>query len=513
MSNSIRTRNSKQGLQNLLRVTAQRSLEDAEEIERERRRRARDQRGQRSVCRSLTPPQDSASLTQEPVWDMQVKPTCQLVLEEDEGFSDWTHKLENRKQAKQKEPEVQENHRTQEERPCKPRQTSDPREEEEEDRQEEGWEPTGNSRICDKRKEVKISYSSTVLMQQEARQRHRDNQTADRTSYLVAGRMRPCCSPSLADHRDREVAEAGEERERRLEEEKEEQEVEELRLRKEWGLMGDLHLSMEDRYRAMETMAELRPFQEEEESQRRTEERGTRNMRDTLSISNNEGDGPSNLYGPMSPTFKKLLIRFYPNEIESRVTPDSTYTINEITESLSRSMNRKKTMPPTAVSKIENRLEQYTDAIKISSKDVKAAKPVLIDLPSPTEPVASKKNLFEAGDAWSQNSTRVTQSKDADGLKVGVAELINQWVKGNPDDTMSSSPSKPAEIKPGDVLNKKNLWENLGDTASSGREGKGSSGKRYRFVVTGHGKYHKVPVDDDNYSEYYQSDGQFREDL
>ncbi|KAK6290800.1 hypothetical protein J4Q44_G00388000 [Coregonus suidteri] len=43
MSHAILRRNSsKQGLQNLLKITAQRSVEDAEEVERERRRRARE---------------------------------------------------------------------------------------------------------------------------------------------------------------------------------------------------------------------------------------------------------------------------------------------------------------------------------------------------------------------------------------------------------------------------------------------------------------------------------------
>ncbi|GLD72092.1 lymphocyte-specific protein 1-like isoform X2, partial [Lates japonicus] len=133
----------------------------------------------------------------------------------------------------------------------------------------------------------------------------------------------------------------------------------------------------------------------------------------------------------------------------------------------------------------------------VSSKDGRSSGGhTLTDLTSPTEPIASKKNLFEAGEAWNQNANSVTASKDADSVKVGVADLINQWVRGGEDGSRCSSPSKPAEIKPGGVLNKKNLWESLGDTLSSGKDGKeSSSGKRYKFVVTGHGKYEKVSVD------------------
>lgn len=34
--------------------------------------------------------------------------------------------------------------------------------------------------------------------------------------------------------------------------------------------------------------------------------------------------------------------------------------------------------------------------------------------------------------------------QDAESLKVGVADMITQWVKGNPDGTSRSSPSRPA---------------------------------------------------------------------
>ncbi|XP_023998860.1 lymphocyte-specific protein 1-like [Salvelinus sp. IW2-2015] len=59
------------------------------------------------------------------------------------------------------------------------------------------------------------------------------------------------------------------------------------------------------------------------------------------------------------------------------------------------------------------------------------------------------------------------------------------------------------EVKAGDVLSKKNLWENLGDSSPSGRAGKGaSSGKKYKFVMMAHGKYEKVAVGDDDYNEH-----------
>lgn len=59
-------------------------------------------------------------------------------------------------------------------------------------------------------------------------------------------------------------------------------------------------------------------------------------------------------------------------------------------------------------------LEIYIAAsfcLQISSKEAKASKQALMEIASPPEPVASKKNLFEAGDAWNQNATKTTPSK------------------------------------------------------------------------------------------------------
>lgn len=45
---------------------------------------------------------------------------------------------------------------------------------------------------------------------------------------------------------------------------------------------------------------------------------------------------------------------------------------------------------------------------------------------------------------FAQVYINVFLSQDADVLKVGVADLINQWVKGSDEGSRSSSPSKPA---------------------------------------------------------------------
>ncbi|XP_045075219.1 non-muscle caldesmon-like [Coregonus clupeaformis] len=524
----LRRSSSKAGLQNLLRVTAQRSMEDAEEIERERRRRARERQGghrhHTGPASPASPTLDNGPLELYPMCESELKASgCQLTLEEDEGFSDWTQRLEKRRQRHLEEQESWEDHQPQPQpqqqsqllngtsttRPClKTRPGPGPEEEEE----EEEWErrasnktrdasrrATDNKVVEKKKSELKISYTSKVMRHVNS---NGEAAGAEVTSYLVAGKLSPSCSGSLRGQRQEEVD--GEVPDGLPETEKTAGQGEgTLEQREDKEEMEELNRRREERHRAREE-EEQHQREEEEEERKRVKEgierrrvSATERRMKNLSISSIEGDESFSPFSPMSPTFK--------NDKENRMTADNTCTINERTESLNRSLQKsnsiKKTQAPIPISRIDNRLEQYTHAIETSSKEAQAAKQqVLMDLPSPTEPVASKKNLFEAGEAWSQ-TPRETPSKDTEGLNVGVADLIHQWVKGNPDGS-SKSLSKPAEVNAGDVLSKKNLWENLGDSSPSGRVGKGASGKKYKFVMMAHGKYEKVAVGDDENNDH-----------
>ncbi|XP_033972643.1 non-muscle caldesmon-like [Trematomus bernacchii] len=609
MSESIKRKSSsRELLQNLISLTAQRSQEDAEEVERERRRRAREtQRGEGST--SWPEPPQQSERTQNTELDGELKPRCCLVLEEDEGFSDWSHRLENRPEqevqddcrarvqrpsTQQRKPETGEEkqhetgeekqhetgeekqhetgeekqhetgeekqhetgeekqHQTEEEKQHqtgeekqhqtgeekqhqtgeekqhqtgeeKQHQTGEEKQHKSEKKKQqgseekEGCEPGHSSRsqerppekMSSNRKEVRTSYSSTVFLPQDNRSQHATGQPADRTSYLAAGTMKPrggACrvDGELEQEEQKEEAQAALQMERRSAEtrqnprDEDDQEEEELRFtheekedlhhsweegpREEEEEEEDLHHSREHRRREAEEEYKLRDKRSMESGRIEELNRGSA----ASLCSSSEGEEPLN-YGPMSPTFKKLLIQFYPDEANSRVPPDSKCKILERTESLRKSTGSiKKTLSPVAVSKIDKKLELYTHALEVASKESRSGSQVLTDLTSPTEAVSSKKNLFEAGEAWKQNAISVTPSKDADGLKVGVANLINQWVKEGEDGSRCSSPF---------------------------RQGESSTGKRSKFVVTGHGKYEKVPVDSNSEDANCQSAGQFYEDL
>ncbi|KAL4622715.1 non-muscle caldesmon-like isoform X2 [Arapaima gigas] len=545
----IRRNSSKQGLQNLLRVTAQRSMEDAEEIERERRRRARESIRQHSSQLSTEEiSQDGESLADDSLYESKLKPSYPSALEEDEGFSDWTQKLERHRQRRLEEQNQveedegwrQQRYRDEEEelarRENERRRTRKEQEEEEERqeelrKQQEREQEVEERRMIkkreeeqrnveekpnEKRKEIKVSYTSKVFLQQEARHIHANGDAGGVEVTPLVKTKRSPSSLNQAQERDEE-AEVFLETEQRLEkirrshQEKESQELEQLRQRQAEAEaeLEELKKRREERRRIREEEERRREaeehqrlMKEEEEKKRMKEDIERRRMEaaerrmKTLSISSNEGDEAFCPLSPKSPTFK----------------------ITERTESLNRSLKKsnsiKKTQPPLLVTKIDDRLEQYSHAIETSTKEPKGAKQVVMDIPNPSEPVASKKNLFEAGEARNQNSFKGTPSKardtgdrcDTEGLKVGVADRITQWVKGNVDGSNRSPHSKPTDVKAGDVLHKKNMWENIGDTSSSGKWTPGAkgtpSGKRYKFVVTGHGKYEKIAVSDDNYSEY-----------
>ncbi|XP_036399794.1 non-muscle caldesmon-like isoform X2 [Megalops cyprinoides] len=554
----IRRSSSKQGLQNLLRMTAQRSIEDAEEIERERRRRAREAfrrqtsetglggtAGEEGSLEDCRPPGANS------LFESEVKASNLEVLEEDEGFSDWSQKLERRRQGRLEEQRQdglarhngtptstgvpiswqQQEEEEEEEWERKERGRYRQRKEEQEDEDEERKvslkskqeKRVPDEKVKEKKMEVKTSFVSKVFLQQEMKHSISNGDAAGEgmASHLLTTKRTPRSLSQAQEGQD--GAGVALETEQRLEkirrshQEKESQELEQLRQRQ-----AEAEAELEELKRRREERRRLR----EEEERRREEEEHQRQLKEEeerrqmkaeierrrmeaadrrvrhLSNSSTEGDEPFTPLSPKSPTFK--------NESEERVTAENTSSITERTESLNRSLKKnnsmKKAPTPVAISRIDDRLEQYAQAIEISSKETKAARQALMDIPSPPEPVASKKSLFEAGEAWNQNTIKGVPSKDVEGLKVGVADLINQWVKGNPDSSSRNSPSKPTDVKAGDVLHKKNLWESIRDNSTPGRSGlagKGTpSGKRYKFVVTGHGKYEKMPVNGDDYDEY-----------
>uniref|UniRef100_A0A671PZK8 Lymphocyte-specific protein 1-like n=1 Tax=Sinocyclocheilus anshuiensis TaxID=1608454 RepID=A0A671PZK8_9TELE len=504
MSSSIlRRHSSKKGLEKLQRITVQRSLEDAEEIERERRRRSRAS----SSTEPPVTPQDSPRTAQ--TLDNQgqndLVPSCPSSLEEDEGFSDWTH-LSRRKQGQMEHKDVESHlngsHHSklqlcsssaqqsklhdinvydstpfiQTRPPLSNQQNLDEdgddedggaREqermnnikaaekeegetgrwcaEEDDPRRVKGHESSfrkKQNQSCDmdekreKKAEMKISYTSTVLLQQNGRQYSTNGQERRRTNDSVSEEVFVKSIEEDQQHRE----------------------------------TGD------------QTHEEVQRRMREEERERKR--RDVMEKLKRLSISSGDPEEPFSPLSPRSPS--------YMAEGEEWQSEGNVSSVCENRNSI------KKTQPPTIISKLDGRLEQYNHAIEESCKEGSVVK--VMDVPTPPEPVLARKTLFEEGEAWNQNSAKAVSSKDTEGMKVGVVDLINQWVKGNSDVSIKSPSSKAAcqDVKAGEVRNIKSMWENLGDASSQDKPyAKELAGKRYKFVESGHGKYEKVFINND----------------
>ncbi|KAJ8262271.1 hypothetical protein GJAV_G00164530 [Gymnothorax javanicus] len=163
----------------------------------------------------------------------------------------------------------------------------------------------------------------------------------------------------------------------------------------------------------------------------------------------------------------------------------SSLKIGERAEFLNKSAQKssvKATHVPM-VSKIDNRLEQYTTALQ-SSKDAKSPKSGASDLPLGTDGVRNIKSMWEKGNVFSSPGGPGNSNKEAAGMKIGVAGRINDWLNKTPEPGKPAS-GKPADLKPGDVTNKRSLWENKGSSPTK-QVAVGGKSKAVTNAGTGH---------------------------
>ncbi|XP_043092954.1 caldesmon 1a isoform X3 [Puntigrus tetrazona] len=144
----------------------------------------------------------------------------------------------------------------------------------------------------------------------------------------------------------------------------------------------------------------------------------------------------------------------------------SSLKIGERAEFLNRSAQKSsvKASHSPVVSKIDNRLEQYTSAVQ-GNREVRSPRSAAIDLPMVTDGIRNIKSMWEKGNVFSSGGSPASTNKDAAGIKVGVAGRINDWLNKTPEMGKMAG-GRPADLKPGDVTSKRNLWENKGSSAT-----------------------------------------------
>ncbi|KAM4018193.1 lymphocyte-specific protein 1 isoform 2-T2 [Anomaloglossus baeobatrachus] len=415
MSTSLLRRDSsKKNLQNLLKLTTQWSVEDEEEAARERRRRDRQQQDQLG-SEGQSPEDGNEEACTPSDEQMGLKPAGTWETEEDEGFSDWSQKLEQRRQKGA----AQATEETEEFRPVEEEQSGfvgtaeeeaggqQPKAEEEEDEgtsRYEAVEVNDEADVCSyegSSHETNTAETTTVTTNQWETREYNDNEEDNREA-----------SPYPREE--------------------------------ERGRENDAFEPYND--------------QNESYSERwRSEEKGQ-------SVSSDGEDNQDNI------------------------------TVTERAEVLNRSIQKsnsiKRSEPPLPINKIDDRLEQYTHAIETSSKTGRLVRQPSLEILSPADAVSNKKNMWETGEVTS--ASKLSPCKDTDGINIGVSDMINQWGKGKSEtDGHGASPKVP-EVKPGEVLSKKSLWEQNSKSVQSNK----SVTAKYKFVPTGHGKYEKVRMEE-----------------
>ncbi|XP_055367165.1 caldesmon 1a isoform X7 [Betta splendens] len=141
----------------------------------------------------------------------------------------------------------------------------------------------------------------------------------------------------------------------------------------------------------------------------------------------------------------------------------SALKIGERTEFLNKSAQKsavKSCLSPT-VSKIDNRLEQYTSAAQRENKESRSPRPGAADLPPVTDSIRNIKSMWEKGNAFGPAGGGGSPFKEAAVIKTGVAGRINDWLNKTPESCKAPG-ARPADLKPVDVTNKRSLWENKG---------------------------------------------------
>ncbi|CAH6793389.1 lymphocyte-specific protein 1 isoform X2 [Phodopus roborovskii] len=174
------------------------------------------------------------------------------------------------------------------------------------------------------------------------------------------------------------------------------------------------------------------------------------------------GEAEENLTSHQARTPSPLALE---DTVELSSPPLSPTTkLADRTESLNRSIKKsnsvKKSQPTLPISTIDERLQQYTQATESAGRTPKLSRQPSIELPSMA--VASTKTRWETGEVHTQSASKTPSCQD---------------------------------IVAGD-MSKKSLWEQKGGSKISSTIKSTPSGKRYKFVATGHGKYEKVLMDE-----------------
>uniref|UniRef100_A0A674EI40 Caldesmon 1b n=1 Tax=Salmo trutta TaxID=8032 RepID=A0A674EI40_SALTR len=110
----------------------------------------------------------------------------------------------------------------------------------------------------------------------------------------------------------------------------------------------------------------------------------------------------------------------------------SSLKIGERAEFLNKSAQKSSTVKTShspVVSKIDNRLEQYTSV----AQEMRSPRSGAVDLPMVTDGIRNIKTMWEKGNVFNSPGGGGATYKEAAGMKIGVAGRINDWLNKTPE--------------------------------------------------------------------------------
>uniref|UniRef100_A0A3Q4AG68 Caldesmon 1b n=1 Tax=Mola mola TaxID=94237 RepID=A0A3Q4AG68_MOLML len=256
------------------------------------------------------------------------------------------------------------------------------------------------------------------------RARYRDSEDAEEKTETHSPRRE---EKERKEPREEEVEEEEEEEEpaeRKLEELKrrrddaESEEFERMRQRQQEAEaeLEELKRKREERRKVLEE--EERQKKEEEAERKAKEEEEKRKMKEEIERRRAEAaekrqkvednvDGEDRPFKCVSPRGSSLKVSCF--------LPSSTA----------------KASHSTVVSKIDNRLEQYTSARE--TKESRSPRSGAVDLPMVTDSIRSIKSMWEKGNVFTSPGSGGGTFKEAAVIKTGVAGRINDWLNKTPE--------------------------------------------------------------------------------
>ncbi|XP_075327502.1 caldesmon 1a isoform X2 [Odontesthes bonariensis] len=113
----------------------------------------------------------------------------------------------------------------------------------------------------------------------------------------------------------------------------------------------------------------------------------------------------------------------------------SSLKIGERAEFLNKSAQKSavKASHSPVVSKIDNRLEQYTSAAQRENKESRSPRSGAVDLPMVTDSIRNIKSMWEKGNVFTSPGGGGSAFKEAAVIKTGVAGRINDWLNKTPE--------------------------------------------------------------------------------